>query len=381
MPLGSSKLISADSHFNEPGDLFIKRVPEKFRDRAPRIESFEEGDGWIFEGLEGPRNFGWNACAGLPPEEMKAWMRFDDMRKGGWDPAERVKEQDRDGVTAEVMYPTPSLQAAMALTEDEEFHLALVRAYNDWVSEYVAYDPSRFCGLVFLPNRGGVKAAVAEMDRVLGRPGMRAVMAQAYPTGTTVMTEEHDYLWAAIHERDVSFNIHVALGIYKPSPHKAKLPGYGRFFDAPNRCIEFIFNGVFDRFPNLKVAFAEVDFGWVPYVKEQIDNNYQRLEKVNQFGLERLPSEYIDEHFYFGYMTDSFGLKNLDFMNPERVLWSTDYPHISADYPYSWRTIQASMAGVPAPVKKAILHDNAAKLYGFDKVAAKPAVERPTLAA
>ncbi|MBP8234598.1 MAG: amidohydrolase [Rhizorhabdus sp.] len=379
MPLGSSRLISADSHFNEPGDLFTKRVAAKFKDRAPRMESFPEGDGWIFEGLDGPRNFGWNACAGLPPEDMKAWMRFEDMRKGGWDPAERVKEQDRDGVTAEVMYPTPSIQAAIALVEDEEFHLALVRAYNDWVSEYVAYDPSRFCGLVYIPNRGGVKVAVEEMDRVLGRPGMRAVMSQAYPTGTTVMTDEHDYLWAAIHERDVCFNIHVALGIYKPSPHKAKLPGYGRFFDAPNRCIEFIFNGVFDRFPNLKVAFAEVDFGWVPYVKEQIDNNYQRLEKVSNFGLKRLPSEYIDEHFYFGYMTDSFGLDNLSYMNPERVLWSTDYPHISADYPYSWRTIQASMAGVPGPTKAAILHGNAEKLYKFP--AAEKVETRPKLAA
>jgi predicted TIM-barrel fold metal-dependent hydrolase len=378
VPLGSSRLISADSHFNEPGDLFTKRLPEKFKARAPRIESFEEGDGWIFEGLDGPRNFGWNACAGLQPEEMKAWMRFDDMRKGGWDPAERVKEQDRDGVTAEVMYPTPSIQAAIALVEDPEFHLALVRAYNDWVSEYVAYDPTRFCGLVLLPNRNGAKAAVEEMSRVLGRPGMRSVMAQAYPNGSAVMSDEEDHLWGAIHERDVCFNIHVALGIYKPSPHKAKLPGYGRFFDAPNRCIEFIFNGVFDRYPNLKVAFAEVDFGWVPYVKEQIDNNYQRLEKVNKFGLQRLPSEYIDEHFYFGYMTDSFGLNNLDSMNTDRVLWSTDYPHISADYPYSWRVIQSSMSGIPAETKAKILHGNAAKLYGFEEAeaaqTAKPAV-------
>lgn len=379
MPLGSSRLISGDSHFNEPGDLFTKRVAEKFKDRAPRMESFPEGDGWIFEGLDGPRNFGWNACAGLPPEDMKAWMRFADMRKGGWDPAERVKEQDLDGVTAEVMYPTPSIQAAMAMIEDEEFHLAIVRAYNDWVSEYVAYDPTRFCGLVFLPNRGGAKAAVEEMDRVLGRPGMRAVMSQAYPNGSSVMSADEDYLWAAIHERDVSYNIHVALGIYKPSPHKAKLPGYGRFFDAPNRCIEFIFNGVFDRFPKLKVAFAEVDFGWVPYVKEQIDNNYQRLEKVNKFGLKRLPSEYIDEHFYFGYMTDSFGLDNLNYMNVDRVLWSTDYPHISADYPYSWRTIQASTAGVPAEIKAKILHGNAEKLYGFP-VPAETAGAQPELA-
>ena len=66
-----------------------------------------------------------------------------------------------------------------------------------------------------------------------------------------------------------------------PAAHQAKLPGYGRFFDAPNRMIEMIFAGVFDRFPELDVVFAEIDFGWVPYVKEQIDNNYQRLDPVS----------------------------------------------------------------------------------------------------
>jgi predicted TIM-barrel fold metal-dependent hydrolase len=383
MPLGSSRLISGDSHFTEPGDLFTKRVAAAFKDRAPRTQKFEHGDGWIFEGHPEPRNFGWNNCAGLPPEQMQEWAHFEDIRKGGWDPAERIKEQDLDGVTAEVMYPTPSLQSYIASVEDEAFHLALVQAYNDWVSEYVAYDPARFCGLVFLPNRGGAKVAIKEMNRVLGRPGMRAVMASAYPNGSTVISPEEDLLWAALQERKVSFNIHVAMGLGGPRPnHKTKLPGYGRFFDAPNRLIEFIFSGVFDRFPGLEVAIAEVDFGWVPYAKEQIDNNYQRLEKVSHFGLKRMPSEYIDEHFYFGYMTDSFGLENLRFMNPERVIWSTDYPHISADYPYSWRTIQASMSGVPAPVKAAILHGNAERLYGFpvpSAAAEKPA--KPALVA
>jgi predicted TIM-barrel fold metal-dependent hydrolase len=80
-------------------------------------------------------------------------------------------------------------------------------------------------------------------------------------------------------------------------------------------------------------------------------------------------------------MTDSFGLNNLEFMNPDRVLWSTDYPHISADYPYSWRTIQASMSGVPGPVKAKILHENAAKLYGFDTETAAGAKTPPVAVA
>ena len=150
------------------------------------------------------------------------------------------------------------------------------------------------------------------------------------------------------------------------SVHTAKLPGYGRFFDAPNRMIEMVFSGMFDCFPNLDVFFAEVDFGWVPYVKEQINNNYNRLEPVNKFGLKQPPCDYIERHFHFGYMTDTFGLENRSRVGAERILWSSDYPHISADWPYSWRTIQASFSNIPADERNLILHGNAQRLFGFN---------------
>ena len=64
------RLISGDSHVNEPGDLWTERVPKEFRDRAPRIDRFEEGDAWVLEGVRDPINFGMNACAGLEPAEI-----------------------------------------------------------------------------------------------------------------------------------------------------------------------------------------------------------------------------------------------------------------------------------------------------------------------
>jgi predicted TIM-barrel fold metal-dependent hydrolase len=219
--------------------------------------------------------------------------------------------------------------------------------------------------MAILTNRGGPQVTVDEIDRVLDRPGIRGVVMGCWPNGTLSIEPEDDLVWAALSERDVPLGIHVSLTQSMPAAHRAKLPGYGRFYDAPNRMIEMIFAGVFDRFPALKVVFAEVDFGWVPYVKEQIDNNYQRLNPVSQFGLKRLPSEYIDQHFHFTYMTDTFGLQNRHHVGAERILWSSDYPHISADYPYSWRTIQASLAGVPASERGLILHGNAERLYGF----------------
>jgi len=380
VPYGNSRLISCDSHFTEPGDLFTTRVPEKLKATAPRMERFAEGDAWVIEGVKDPINFGMNACAGLAPEEMKGWMRFEDMRAGGYDPKARLQEMDADGVYAEVMYPTPRLSAAIYATPDQEKHLAYVRAYNDWQSEYVAHCPERFGGLVMMPNVGGPKVTIDEINRVIDRPGMRGVTMGRYPNGTAVLAPEDDAVWELLEARDIPLNIHVALVPGMPSAHKAKLPGYGRFFDAPNRMIEMIFAGVFDRFPKLQVAFAEVDFGWVPYVKEQIDNNYQRLEAVSRFGLQRLPSEYIDEHFHFGYMTDTFGLRNLHYMNPKRVLWSTDYPHISADYPYSWRTIQASTSGLSQADRDLILHGNAERLYKFAPAGAEERA-KPSIAA
>ena len=275
------KLISADGHFNEPGDLWTNRVPAAMKDRAPKMQRFEQGDAWVIEGVKDPITFGMNACAGLEPEQMKGWCKFEEMRKGGWDPASRITEMERDSVDAEVLYPTPRLSNAIIANPDKDYHLTMVKAYNDWVSEYVAHAPDRFGGIAILPNRGGPEETVAEIKRVMERPGMRGVVMGCYPNGTLAIQPEDDAVWGELVERKIPLGIHVALTQSMPSAHKAKLPGYGRFFDAPNRMIEMIFDGVFDRFPELDVVFAEVDFGWVPYVKEQIDNNYSRLNPVS----------------------------------------------------------------------------------------------------
>ena len=120
----------------------------------PGSSASTQGDAWVIEGVDDPITFGMNACAGLAPEEMKGWMRFEDIRRGGYDPAARLVELDRDGVDAEVLYPTPRLSAAIVANPDVGYHETMVRAYNDWLSEYVEYAPDRFGGLAVIPNRG-----------------------------------------------------------------------------------------------------------------------------------------------------------------------------------------------------------------------------------
>ena len=215
-----------------------------------------------------------------------------------------------------------------------------------------------------LPN-WGAEAAVAELDRVLDRPGMRGVVMGCYPNGTLTIDASDDKVWGRLAEARVPLSIHVSLSLTMPAAHRAALPGYGRFYDAPNRMVELIFAGVFDRFPELDVVLAEVDVGWVPYAKEQIDNNYHRLDPGRRFGLTAPPSEYIERHFHYGFMTDTFGIQHRHHVGVDRILWSSDYPHISADWPASWRTIQAAFSGVPADERHQILAGNTQRLYGF----------------
>jgi predicted TIM-barrel fold metal-dependent hydrolase len=360
------RLISADTHVNEPPELFRSRVAREYVDRVPRIERFEQGDAWVIEGVADPINFGMNACAGLEPAEQKGWMRFEDIRAGGYDPKARLVEMDIDGVDAEVLYPTPRLSGAIAATRDPGLHRAMVLAYNDWLSEFAAEAPARFGGLALLPNCG-VAEAVAEVERVWGRPGIRGFLMSAYPSGTLAPEAEDDKLWAALTERNITLNIHVALVSGMPSAHRSPLPGYGRFFDAPNRIVQMIFAGIFDRFPTLHVVFAEVDSGWVPYFKEQIDGNFLRLRATSTFSIRDLPSRYVDRHIHTTFLNDAFGVRVRRDVGVENMLWSSDYPHISANWPNSQILLEAtfSAAGVTPEERELMLVGNAARLYGF----------------
>lgn len=229
---------------------------------------------------------------------------------------------------------------------------------------YVAAAPDRFGGLCLLPNRGA-QHAVAEIERVWGRPGIRGALIGCYPNGTLEPDDADDPVWARLVEARAPLHIHVSLSQTMPAAHRVPLPGYGRFFDAPNRIVQLIFAGVFDRFPALDLVVAEVDCGWVPYFKEQIDNNYSRLAPLNDFRIADVPSAYVERHVHFTYMTDGFGIANRDAIGVERVLWSSDYPHISSDWPHSRAIVAATFADVPEAERDAILAGNAERLYGF----------------
>jgi|SRR3974390_1892630 len=358
------RLIDADAHVNEPPDLWVSRVAKQYVDRVPRMEHFPEGDAWVMEGVDAPINFGLNACAGLPADSQRAWARFDEIREGGWNPAARLNEMDEDGIWAAILYPTPRLSQGVVTNKDPVLQGEMVRAYNDWLSEYASADANRLAGIAILPT-SDVKSAVAEYERSMQLRGIRGAVMLGYPHGTDEIDSDDDLLFAAVASSGLPLNIHAALNSKPPTFMSAKLPGAARFNDAPKRMLEFLWSGAFDRFPELRVAFIEVDCGWVPYFKEQADNRFHRMGKAQKLGLKGTPSEYFDRHCVYSFITDAFAVRNRHAVGLKNMMWSSDYPHVGSDWPNSWRTIDASFSGVPRSERELILSGNASRLYCF----------------
>jgi predicted TIM-barrel fold metal-dependent hydrolase len=365
------RLIDADTHINEPPDLWTSRVPERMRDRVPHLQRFEEGDAWVGEGVKDPINFGFNAAATFSKFERKAWVRFEDIPRGGYDPAVRLEEMDADLVDAAVFYPTPRISQIVIANQDPELHLAMVQAYNDWLIDYCSHDPSRLGAIVLLPNRG-IDQAVAEIERVAGRTSVVGALVGCYPHGDKDLDVEDDKVWQALVAARLPLHIHVKLvddapqDIYAPGRVTAgHAAGDLRFLEAPAIMVQFLNSGVFDRVPGLDMVMVEVDAGWVPYVKEQMDNRFRRRATGRDARLKPPPSKVIEDHFHFTYITDHYAVANRHRIGVDRLMWSSDFPHSGSDWPDSWRTIDADFATIPNAERDQILAGNALRLYGF----------------
>ena len=359
------QLVSADSHVNEPPDLWADRVPARYKDRAPRMESFEQGDAWVLEGAHDPINFGGNCSAGLPIGQRSGWVRWDDVRAGGYDPAARIGEQDQDGVDLEILYPTPRIGNQLVWHRDDvDFHIACIRAYNDWLAEFCSYNSDRLWGVALLPNVGA-EDAVAELRRAAALPGIRGVMLGRWPSGDEVLSEDDDPVFAAAAEARLPLSIHVGFATHAQGDvAKMKLTGSMRFFDMPVRITQLIEGGVFDRFGDLQFLAVETDSSWFPYLREQMDDRFRRANPATRAPIQRSPGDYFDTNIASTFITDHYGIVNRHHIGVTQMMWSSDFPHGGSDWPDSRTTISEHFDGVPDDERHAILAGNALRIYG-----------------
>ena len=359
------KLISADSHINEPPDLWRDRVPAQYRDRVPRIEHFEQGDAWVMEGALDAINFGTNCCAGLPAEERSPWIKWEEVARVGTTPRRASRSRTKTASTPRSCIRPHGSGTRSSGTSAIPTSTSRASAPTTTGSRSTRRThPTGLWGVALMPNIG-TETAIEELHRALALPGMRGVLLGQYPHGGEQMSPEDDAFWAAVQEAGIPVSIHVAFATAaQGDSSRTRLTGATRFYDAPVRIQQFIDSGVFDRFPDLRLVFVEVDSSWTPYLREQLDDRYRRTAPARRAENKRLPSEYFADNILTTFITDPYAVPNRHYIGLSQMMWSSDYPHTGSDWPNSWTTINEYFAGVPDDEKHTLLAGNALRIYG-----------------
>ena len=364
------RVISADSHVLEPHDLWTSRLAgTPFAERAPRM--VEDGKGGHLFAVDGLRPFpiGLAGAAGKPSSELKVLgNKAEELRPGGWDAAARLEDMDADGVVAEVLYP--SVGMSLAQSEDIEYQLACIRAYNDWLVSFCSGGQGRLVGLAMIPT-ADVDAGVAEVGRTHAA-GLRGAMVPGRPPEGHYAEPRFDALWAALAERDMPVSFHILTGGMGGDPTLGSglaLMGLMSVVQQMQQTLSLlIFGGVFDRHPRLRVVSAEHDAGWVAHFAYRLDQMSERHQSWLGRGssYSRPPGEYLRENCWYTFQKDPVAVETRTRVGLSQLMWASDYPHSDSTWPHSRKVIERDFEGVPAADVTAIVHDNVATLYGID---------------
>jgi predicted TIM-barrel fold metal-dependent hydrolase len=362
------KVIDADSHINSPPDLWQKRVPEKYRDRAPKMVDMGGYDGWQVEGRPPTPLIALSWAVNKTPEELaKRQIRFADQDPGCWNPVARLRALDQDGIEAQVLYGDGGTNV-----RDPELRTVCVRAYNDFLSEFVGAAPNRYIGLGIAPIHDPEESA-----REIGRfrkLGLRGIFIGLDGADFPITATDYDRFWAAAASEGLPVSIHIGGGgmMKRDLAHKtAVAPGQLEAFltMAPMTVGEtigmLVFGGVLPRHPELRVVIAEGGIGWLAYYLERIDHVFEKQRYWANSKLPEPPSHYIHRQVFATFEEDLAGMRTYDLIGAGNIMFSTDYPHSDTTYPNTRKVIEEHFDKVPDADRHAMLYGNAARVYGL----------------
>jgi len=130
-----------------------------------------------------------------------------------------------------------------------------------------------------------------------------------------------------------------------------------------NILMSLIYGGVLERYPDMKVVIGESGIGWIPYILDRMDAEWE--DQFKDLGLSLPPSDYWRRQCKATYQTDRIGIKLLDDIGVDNVMWGSDFPHPDGVWPDSREVIQRELGHLPAGVRRKIVCDNAGGFYGF----------------
>ena len=357
-------MISADTHANEPADLWTTRIEAKYRDRVPHVRIDEKGDRW-------------SVVEGCRPTKIRiaAMVGQDQERNGAGATIQgRAADHKRDGIDAEIIFPNKGL--AMWATPDPELAMAQCRVWNDWAWEFYGPHNDTMSPMAALAT-GDLPGTLAEIERT-AKMGFRGLTLPCKPIFGSHDVDDPNYnlpmydpMWALIEEVHLPITFHISTG---RDPRASKGMGgavinYVSHSLSPtvepmaNMCA----SGVLERFPKLQFALIECGIGWVPWALEAMDEAYRKHHFWVRPKLQGLPSEYFKAHGAAAFQEDPVGLALVEQFGLEKnCLWANDYPHHEGTWPHSAEAIERTMTGISDDTRAKILGLNANEMFNFN---------------
>jgi predicted TIM-barrel fold metal-dependent hydrolase len=372
------EIISADSHVNPQPSMWAEYLPARYRDRVPVVEHAEEGDAIIFEGKRTLYR-AISAAAGKKAEEKTLRGRLEDGPAGGWDPHERLKAGDLDGVDAEVLFGGGPLP-----TGDPELYLASFRAYNTWLADFCQTAPDRLLGVAYIPILD-IDAAIEELKFAAAR-GLRGGLIPPYPpsgrpgegdgpnTFLTILTgdssgersyadPQYDRYWQTTIDLGLPVHMHLGARRNRHGPVDYFYTTLMTKLAMAEPIAMFIFSNLLARFPELKLVSVEASVGWFPFIAEYMDTLWRKNRFWANSPLQELPSGYMDRQVYGTFIEDRTGIDARHQPGVRKIMWSTDFPHTGTSWPNSLQKIDELFEGVPEDEKYPIVCGTVMDLY------------------
>ena len=367
-----TRIISADSHVTIPKEQVYAQLPAKLREKVEAVEAAYAAQMLAAKPQKAKQaelREG-RAATGAPNMGKGApWPAAG--RAGEHDAAARLEDMDIDGVEAEILYVGSGGASFGALDPSER--VQATRALNSAAIEWASVDPKRLMPVYILPVED-IPTAVKEVERVVAEHG-KAVQIPLLPRevgAPPYWDKAYDPLWDVLTDTGVPISQHVGASRYlmqdvmmeDPTPYKGIIQSLPPIFMS--ECVaDWTVSGVLDRWPGLRVVLVEAGIGWIPYFLERLDTMVTNhgWKTFPEHAIKEKPSFYWYRNMAATFEQDLAGIRLLDLIGVENLMWATDYPHPDSTWPRSQEVLETHFKGMSRDDIEMIASGNVTRIY------------------
>ena len=348
---------SGDSHFLEPEELWRDSLPPRLAELVPRSERDPSGE-WETVHIDGM-----SFRRKLPTGRNKEFLEATHRAPGARDIAKRMVDLDKEGIWAELVFPSLGMWSSSFRTP--EVLREALRVSNDWAWETIEKAEPRLVATAQVSTLD-VDDAVTELERV-AEIGYRAVYLPVapHPLQKDYNQDVWEPLWTAAERAGIVLAFHIgtdpidlskggAAGVMYRGPGGAVLNYTETTFGGQRAVMKLVASGALDRHPDLKVLVSEGGATWVPFVADRMEEGYRQHAMAVRPKLKRSPKEIIYSQVYASFQHDESAIAACTAMGYQNVMWGSDYPHMEGTYGHTQETLHHLFDGVDPKVRERI---------------------------